>query len=210
MIQVRWLNGDPHEHISLDDSGVRLLGKLDQEPGPVRTRRESILESDNVRRHNDISRLERQRRIEENKKVDTINAARTEVLNFLVEEVVAEVCISGSIEQADRMQTWEALNFDLIFDLIIDALFQVTDSLMDELIMEVVISVSSEYFERVQKLETMKLIAKDVKFLKRNVIRRRLRNKWGHYISEELHTHQSRLTTSKQTQAPCFSTCWQQ
>ncbi len=186
MIQVRWLNGEPHEHISLDDSGVRLLGKLDQEPGPVRTRRESILESDSFRFHNDISRIERQRRTEENKKVDTINAACTEVLNFLVEEVVAEVCISGSIEQADRMQTWEALNFDLIFDLIVDALIQVTDSLMDELIMEAVISVSSEYFERLQKIETMKLIAENVKVLKRNVIRRRVRNKWGHYISEEL------------------------
>jgi len=80
-------------------------------------------------------------------------------LNFLVEEIVAEVCISGYIEQADRMRTWEALNFDLIFDLIIDALIQVTESHMHELIMESVISVSSEYFERVQKLEIMKLIA---------------------------------------------------
>ena len=85
------------------------------------------------------------------------------------------------------MQTWEVLNFDLIFDLIIDALIQVTDSLIDELIMKVVIYVSSEYFERVQKLETMKLIANDVKVLIRNVICRLLRNKGGHYISEELH-----------------------
>ena len=107
-------------------------------------------------------------------------------LNFLVEEVVAEVCISGYIEQADRMRTWEALNFDLIFDLIIDALIQVTESHMHELIMEAVISVSSEYFERVKKLETLKLIAKDVKVLIRNLVCRRLRNKWGHYISEEL------------------------
>ena len=57
------------------------------------------------------------------------------------------------------MQTWEVLNFDLIFDLIIYALIQVTDSLIDELIMKVVIYVSSEYFERVQKLATMKVIA---------------------------------------------------
>lgn len=135
---------------------MRILGKLDQEAGPLQTRRESLLESDNVRRYNDISRLERQRRIEENKKVDTINAACTEVLNYLVEEVVAEVCIG--LNRAS-MQTWEVLNFDLIFDLIIDALIQVTDSLIDELIMKVVIYVSSEYFERVQKLATKKLIA---------------------------------------------------
>ena len=39
------------------------------------------------------------------------------------------------------------------------ALIQVTDSLIDELIMKVVIYVSSEYFERVQKLATKMLIA---------------------------------------------------
>jgi hypothetical protein len=85
------------------------------------------------------------------------------------------------------MRKWETLNFDLISDLSIDALIQVTESHLHGLIMEAVISVSSEYFERVQILETMKLISDDVKVLIRNVMCRRRRNKWGHYISEELH-----------------------
>ena len=57
---MRWLNGDPHERISLESEGVRVLGKLEREPGPVRTRREAIFESDILRRHEDISRIERQ------------------------------------------------------------------------------------------------------------------------------------------------------
>jgi len=132
---------------------------------------------------------------------------RVPKFEFLGREIVAEVCISGYIEQADRMRTWEALNFDLIFDLIIDALIQVTESHMHELIMESVISVSSEYFERVQKLEIMKLIAKDVKVLIRNLV---CGINGGIIFPKNCVTHQSRLTTSKQTQAPCFSTCWQQ
>jgi hypothetical protein len=184
MNQVRWLNGDPHERVSLDDSEVRILGKLEKEPGSVRTRREAIFESDNLRRQNDISRIERQRRAKEKEKVDMIKVACSEALDFLVEEVVTDICVSGSIEHADRIKTWMALNFDFIFDFILDALIKVTDLVVDDLIMATLISVSSEHFERVKIIEAIKLIAK---VLKQNVIRKRLLKKWGSYISNELH-----------------------
>ena len=75
MNQERLLNGDPHESISLDDSGVRILGKLEKEPAPVRSRKEAIFESDNLRRQNDISRIERQRRVQGKNTVDMVNVA---------------------------------------------------------------------------------------------------------------------------------------
>ena len=185
--QVRWLNGDPHESISLNDCGVRILGKLEIEPGPVRTRREAIFESDYLRRQNDISRIERQRRVKGKEKNDIIKVACSKALDLLVEEVVTDMCVSGSIEYADRIKKWMTLNFDIIFALILDALIKVSDLVVDELIMETLISVSSEHFENVQKFEAVKLITK---FFKQNVIRKRRKRlliKWGPWISDELH-----------------------
>ena len=141
------------------------------------------MESDNLRRQNDISRIERQRRVEENKKVDLINAACTAALDLLVEEVVSDVCLLGSREHAHRIQKWMELNFDLIFDLIFDALIKVNDLVVDELVTESLISASIEHFERVTKLEAMKLIAQVVN---RHWRRKRLLNKWRSFISEEL------------------------
>jgi len=48
-----WLNGNPHERISLDFSLVRIFGKFEEESGSARTCREAIFESDNLRRQND-------------------------------------------------------------------------------------------------------------------------------------------------------------
>jgi len=53
MKQLLWLNGNPHERISLDFSLVRIFGKFEEESGSARTCREAIFESDNLRRQND-------------------------------------------------------------------------------------------------------------------------------------------------------------
>ena len=98
------MNVDPHERISLDDSGVRILGKLEKEPAPVRSRKEAIFESDNLRRQNDISRIERQHWVQRKNTVDMVNVACTEALDLLVEEVVSDIRESGSSEHADRIQ----------------------------------------------------------------------------------------------------------
>ena len=183
---MRWLNGDPHERISLESEGVRVLGKLEREPGPVRTRREAIFESDILRRHEDISRIERQSRIDDQKKFDMINAALSEVVNFMVEELIAGAYTAGTTEELERIQKWKALNFDLIFDIIFDALTVVTYKVVDEVVMNALISVSSEYIDHIHESEAMKGMKSLANIYRQYRKRRILLNKWRPYISEEL------------------------